>query len=160
MSAIFSGTVLGWPIGQTADGNPLYDFHTPTPEEIVEINKTIEENRERNKELNERWENERNEREAKWKQERALWLEEARKFPVDGMSGEFDDAAMEVWRTNDADEWPDKLKFVKGKCDFCEAETIVLEVANAADEYPYQSACRGCLGKMFYAFEMHESVSK
>lgn len=82
-------------------------------------------------------------------------LERARDFPVEGMSGEFDDSGyLAVWPTSEGDELYVALSV--NKCDFCTAEKETVSIATS--DYGSLNVCRGCLGNMFYALETKEAV--
>lgn len=74
-------------------------------------------------------------------------------FPVEGMSGAFNDNSMEVWRTPSGDA----LQFEIRACAFCDKETQCLYMEN---DWVAHGVCRTCLGKMFDAFETHEGENE
>ena len=159
--SMFGGTISPFVVERGEYGLPV--LRIPTVDELTKMEaEHVERQRERAA-----WEAGRPERErleaeqrAKWESDQRAHLDECDKaFPVEGIAGEYNDYGsgvfLEAWPSNALDLYPKEIKFVTDKCDFCGESTRVLEVANAADEYSYLSACRDCLGKMFDAFEEH-----
>ena len=84
-------------------------------------------------------------------EKRKLFLADAdRAFPVEGMSGTFDDSTMEVWKTGAEEE--ESLRFEVAYCTFCGAEQATLKDNDWFD----LNVCQPCLGKMFDAFAAHQ----
>lgn len=85
-----------------------------------------------------------------------LALEKGKKFPVDGISGEFLEhegrKSVAFWPAS-VKTWPKRTRIVDGKCDFCGSEWHVLEIDSAEGEYDYACACQSCLNKVFDAFD-------
>lgn len=79
-------------------------------------------------------------------------IERAAEFPIEGISGEWDDG-LTAWRT-DGDE--SEYAYIKERqCHFCESRAACVSVAcDYDDRVP---VCRDCLGKIFDVFETHTS---
>jgi len=85
-------------------------------------------------------------------EEERIRLENAKSFPVEGMSGEFHKGGLlEVWRADSDEPSPyETIEIAIEACHFCNGETACVHFT---DDYTEFNVCQQCLNKIFDAFD-------